>query len=112
MVLKQLTGTLRNIRGLVSGATLQGILPPSVYSILVWIRDTVPRSLGFGSRTQHITGVVALTLVMIIASLTILTAVAIAFFLVAMPIALLRLIPAVEQRWPLSASAWPFWEVR
>lgn len=111
MVLKQIAGTLRNIRGLVSGATLQGILPPSIYSTLVWVANTLPRSLGFGSRTQHITGVVAFTLVLIIASLTILTAVAIAFFLVAMPIALLRLVPAVEKRWPLSGAAWPLWEV-
>lgn len=112
-IISQISGTLSNIRQVFSGATLQGLLPPSIYSSLIWAVNTLPRGLGFtSSRIQHITGVFALTIVMIIASLTILTYVALAFFVVAFPIALLRLIPAVDRRWPLDEAAWPLWEVQ
>ena len=112
MPIAQLRGTLANAWATVTGASLADVLPPSIYSTIIWTRDTVPRGLGWADRRAHITGVIALTAVMIIASLSLLTTVAIAYFVVAFPIALLRLVPAVEQRWPWTASDWPLWTVR
>lgn len=112
MPFDQLRGTVQNILEFLSFASLEELVPPAVYSSLVWIRDTIPRGLGFSDRRGHITGIVGLTVVMIVASLTILTAVAIVYFVIAMAIAVTRFIPAVDDRWPFSASAWPFWEVQ
>lgn len=112
MPLRQLTGAVRNAASTAGGIGLTDVLPPSIAGTLIWARDTIPRGLGFASRTSHITGVIALTVVMVIASATLLTVAAVAFFLVAFPIALLRLIPAVEARWPLSAENWPLWTVK
>ncbi len=108
----QVTGTLANLRVTATTVTLGDLLPPSIVSTLVWARDTIPRGLGFAPRTGHLTGVIALTAVMIIASATLLTAVALAFFAIAFPIALLRFIPAVNRRWPLETGNWPLWDVR
>jgi hypothetical protein len=107
---EQVTGTARNVAR--TDVDLLDLLPPSIAGTLLWARDTVPRGLGYSSRTSHITGVIALTVVLIIASATVLTFVAVAYFIVAFPVALARYIPAVEARWPLSASAWPFWTVQ
>lgn len=112
MPFDQLRGTASNVRDFASFTSLQELVPPAVYSTLVWMRDTLPRGLGFSERRRHITGVVGLAVVMIVASFTILTAVAIIFFVIAMPIAILRFIPAVNKRWPLAAADWPLWEVQ
>lgn len=106
----QVSGTARNL--LSTDVDLIDVLPPSIVGTLLWMRDTIPRGLGFSSRTSHITGVFALAVVMIIASGTFLTVLAIAFVVVMLPIALLRYIPAVEQRWPVTAADWPFWTVK
>jgi len=108
----QAVGTLANVRSLLSSATLDSLVPPSVYTTLVWARDTIPRAFGFSSRTGHITGIIGFTAVLIIGSFTILTAVAVLFFVAAIPIATLRLIPAVNDRWPFAPEDWPLWEVR
>lgn len=105
-------GTARNIASTMKDIELGDLLPPSIVSLIIWGRDTIPRGLGFSNRTGHLTGVVALTIVMIIASATLLTYVAAVYFAVAFPIALLRVFPPVERRWPLSASDWPFWTVK
>lgn len=109
----QIRGTASNVRSLFSSATLKGLLPPSWYSTLIWIRDTLPRSLGFtGSRIKQLTGVVAFSIVLVIASASLLTYVAIVYLIIFGSIGLLRLIPAVHRRWPFSASSWPLWTVR
>lgn len=109
----QIRGTAGNVRSLFSAATLQGLLPPYIYETLVWIRDTLPRSLGFtGSRIKQLTGVVAFSIVMVLASATLLTWVAVVYLIVFGSLGLLRLIPAVHRRWPVSASSWPFWTVK
>lgn len=109
----QVIGTLTNIRSLVSGASLRDLLPPSIVSTILFFRDSLPRALGFTEGARgHITGVVVFTVFLIVASATLLTYVAIVFFIVAMPPAVARLIPAVNDRWPLSVSSWPFWQVR
>lgn len=112
MPLNQLTGTGRNIMSTIGEASLVDLIPPSFVSIIIWGRDTIPRGLGFASRTGHLTGVIALTIVMIVASATLLTYVAAVYFLIAFPIALLRLIPAVETRWPWDEGSWPLWTVK
>lgn len=111
-VLSQVSGTVSNAWATVTKTDLYDLLPPSIAGTLIWARDTIPRGLGFADRTPHITGVIALTAVMIIASATLLTAVAIVYFVFAFPVALLRLVPAVERRWPWSTSDWPFWTVK
>lgn len=108
----QIKGTLGNVRSGLADIELVDVLPPSVVSTLIWARDTIPRGLGFADRTGHVTGVIALTIVMIVASATLLTVVAVGYFIVAMPIALLRYIPSIEQRWPWTTTDWPFWSVK
>jgi hypothetical protein len=110
-IAEQTRGTARNVWSTLTGLELGQVFPPFVVDILLFTRDTVPRGLGFASRAGHIGGVISLTLVLIIASLATLTYVAVAYFVIAFPIALLRLIPAVDKRWPLSADNWPLWEV-
>lgn len=111
-VVDQITGYFRNLWGLVAGFELGELFPPFVVGLLIWTRDTLPRALGFSARDDHITGVIAFTLVLVISSLGILTTVAIYFFIVFWPIALLRLVPAVEARWPFDAASWPLWTVQ
>jgi len=111
MVLNQIRGTIANSGQTIASISLLDLLPPSIVSTLLWIRDTVPRGLGFADRTGHITGVVALTIVLIISSFGLLTVFAIGFFGVAFPLALLRVVPFVNDNWPLSESAWPLWSV-
>lgn len=108
---EQAVGTAANVRRLLSSLSIDDLLPPSVVSTLVFVRDSVPRAFGFGTPEEHITGIVVFSAFLVIASFTLLTFVAVAFFLLAMPIALLRLIPAINKRWPLSAEMWPFWSV-
>ncbi|MEF8856881.1 MAG: hypothetical protein V5A16_05605 [Haloplanus sp.] len=93
-------------------ASLRELLPPALVDVLLWTRDTVPRGLGFADRTGHLIGTFALALVMVIASLTLLTWLAIAYLIVMLPIALLRFFDAVDSRWPVDESSWPFWTVR
>jgi hypothetical protein len=79
----------------------------------VFFQNSLPRSLGFTATARgHITGIIVFSLFMVIASATLLTYVAVLFFILAMPVAVLRLIPAVNAAWPLSPAAWPFWWVR
>lgn len=112
MPLKQITGTLRNAWGLISNPDLGQLLPPFIVGLLIWMRDTIPRGLGFAERSAHITGVFALAIVMVVSSVGLLTYVAVVYLFIALPIALLRLVPAVERRWPFSAADWPLWTVR
>ncbi len=110
---EQLRGTAANTRDLVTGVSLGNLLPPSILSTLAFIRDAVPRSVGFAdTAARQATGVVVVAITMVVASLTVLTWLAVAFAVLFGPLALLRLIPAVDDRWPLSASTWPLWEVR
>lgn len=105
-------GTVDNVKGTASQMELVDVLPPSIAGTLIWARDTIPRGLGFADRTKNITGVIGLTFVMIIASATMLTYVAVAYAAIALPIALLRFIPAVDRRWPIDKESWPFWKVQ
>jgi hypothetical protein len=104
--------TLGNAAATVGDIELTDLLPPSIASLLIWMRDTIPRGLGFASRTGHITGTVSLAAVMVIASATLLTVVAVVYLAIALPIALLRLVPPVERRWPWGTADWPFWTVK
>lgn len=107
----QVKGWLANVLALFSPSTLEASMPPSVWSTLVFVRDSVPRGLGFTNRRDHIAGVIALTIVMVVSSLGTLTYVAIVYFFLFMPVALLRLWPVVDKYWPFSEKSWPFWSV-
>lgn len=110
---RQVRGWARNVYQLFTRLDPRQLLPAAWVSTLVFLRDSLPRALGFTrSNRSHITGVVVFSIFLVVASFTILTYVAVLFFLLAMPIALLRLWPAVNQRWPLSASSWPLWTVK
>lgn len=109
----QLRGTVDNVRRLVSGTTLRDLLPPSIVSTLLFIRDSIPRALGFTDGPQaHLTGIIVFSVFLIIASLSLLTWVALLFAIVALPVAGLRLIPAVDDLWPLARADWPLWSVQ
>ncbi len=110
---RQLAGFAANVRDLFFTASVDDLLPPSVVSTLVFIRDSVPRAFGFtDTPTEHITGIVVFSVALILGSFTTLTVVAVVFALVALPMAALRLWPAVDERWPFRPRDWPFWEVQ
>lgn len=110
---RQLRGWLANLWAAITGARLSDVLPPSWLSTLAFIRDSLPRSLGFtNSLTSQLTGVIVFAVVLVVASFTLLTYVAIVYALVFGTVALLRAIPAVNRRWPWTAGDWPLWEVR
>ncbi|WP_306055430.1 hypothetical protein [Natronococcus wangiae] len=111
-VTDEIRGTGGNVKETTRDFKLTHLIPPSILSILVWGRDTIPRGLGFADRTGHLTGVFGLTVVMIIASGTFLTAAAVIYFMIAIWFPLLRLIPTVDDWWPVDESSWPLWEVK
>ncbi|MFC7216469.1 hypothetical protein ACFQO4_20635 [Saliphagus sp. GCM10025334] len=109
----QMKGWLANIWLVVSTVSIADLFPPWVVSTLIFIRDSLPRSLGFtSSLPRHITGVAVFTAAMVISSLGILTYVAIPYALFFGALALFRLWPAVNDRWPVDESSWPLWTVR
>ena len=112
MPLDQLRGTVGNVRQTIGDVDALDIAPPFIADSAIWIRYTVPRGLGFSDRAGHLTAIIPLTIVMVVASLATLTYVAAAYLLIMAPIALLRFVPAVERRWPFTAADWPLWEVR
>lgn len=108
----QIEGWIGAVVGVVRGVSLRDLLPAPAIRTLKFIFDSVPKGLGFTDGPgAHIVNVGVLTVAMIVASLGTLTIVGVIFFVVMLPIALLRLWPAVESRWPLSRSDWPFWNV-
>lgn len=109
---RQLRGAIGNLGGFIRGIDAADLIPPSIYSTLLWIRDTFPRSLGFASRARMFTASIAFGFVLIISSLGVLTPLGIAWMAFFAPLAALRLIPVVEAHWPVSASDWPLWEVQ
>jgi len=109
---RQVRGWGANVRALFTRLDPRQLLPGAWVSTLLFLRDSLPRSLGFtNSARGHITGVVVFTIFLVVASFTILTYVAVAFFILAMPIALLRLWPFIDRHWPLDATKWPLWTV-
>jgi hypothetical protein len=109
---RQARGTLSNLGGFIGDIEAGDLLPPSVVSTLIWVRDTFPRSLGFSERARMFTASIAFGLVLVISSLGVLTPVGIAWAVFFGGLAALRLVPVVEDYWPWDASSWPFWEVR
>lgn len=109
---RQVGGAFRNLFGSITTAGLSDLLPPSVVSLIVFVADAGPRSVGFADDPwSQLSAVVVVTVAMVLASFGILTWAAVGFALFFGPPALLRFFPAVDDRWPLSASAWPFWRV-
>jgi hypothetical protein len=109
---RQLRGAWANAYEVATTATLNDLLPPSIISTIAFFRDAIPRSLGYADSTmRHVTGIVVVSLTMILGSLTIATPVAIIFAAVSGTAALLRLLPAVEDRWPVTEDDWPLWTV-
>ena len=114
---QQVYGWLQNVWLVLMTVNFRDLFPgwivDQIVSTLVFIRDSLPRSLGFtSSLPRHITGVAVFTVAMIVASATALTYVAIPYALVFGSVALLRLWPAVNSRWPVDESSWPFWNVK
>lgn len=110
---RQAKGTLSNAREAVSDFELGDLLPPWIAQTVVFVRDSLPRSIGFSSTAgEQLTATVTWSVALVVASATILTPVGVVWVLLFGPIALLRLIPAVEERWPLNEQSWPLWEVR
>lgn len=108
---RQLRGWGANLWDVVTTTRLGDVLPPSIVGLILFIRDSVPRSLGFtDSLMRHVTGVVVLVVFMVLASLGVLTIVALFYGVIFGSLALLRLFPAVNSRWPLSESDWPLWD--
>lgn len=110
---RQLWAATQNLASTLRGVRLRDLLPPSILSTLMFVRDSLPRSMGFtSSRTSHLTGVVVFSIALVVFSFTLLTYVAIVWVLVFGGLGVLRLFPAVEARWPLTASSWPLWSVK
>lgn len=109
---RQARGTLANLGAFIGEIEAGDLLPPSILSTLLWIRDTFPRSLGFSERARMFTASIAFGAVLVISSLGVLTPVGIAWAVWFGGLAGLRLVPAVEERWPWDKSSWPFWEVQ
>lgn len=110
---RQIRGWFGNVWLVLTTVSLRDLLPDWIISWLIFTRDSLPRSLGFTSSLPgHLTGVVVFTAALVISSAGFLTYVAIPYALFFGTIALLRLWPAVNQRWPFDESSWPLWEVR
>lgn len=110
---RQVYGWFGNVWLVLSTVSIRDLLPSWLISTLIFVRDSLPRSLGFtSSLPRHITGVFVFTVAMVVSSLGILTYVAIPYALFFGTLALFRLWPAVNQRWPVDESSWPFWTVR
>ncbi len=112
-VVEQAQGTVDNVTDLYADIEAADLIPPSILSTLVFVRDSLPKALGFTDEAaQHIANVVVFSVVLVVASLTTLTVVAVVFFAIAMPVAVARLVPAVNDLWPVRSGDWPFWEVQ
>lgn len=103
---------LKNLWKGVLDTRLRELMPPAVVDVLLWTRDTVPRGLGFADRESHLTGTFALAIVLIIASLSVLTWLAVGYLLVMLPIAVARFSDPIDKRWPVGTKDWPLWELR
>lgn len=111
--LRQTYGWFANLWKVLRTVELRDLFPQWIITQLIFIRDSLPRSLGFTSSiARQLTGVVVFTVTMIVASATLLTYVAVVYALIFGWLALFRLWPAVNQRWPVNESSWPFWQVR
>lgn len=108
----QVEGFLGSVTSVVRNTSISDLLPPSVVSTIRWVANTLPMSLGFtdGPR-KHIIGVAVVSAGMVLVSLGTLTPIGIVYFVLLMPISLLRLWPAVNDRWPLGPEDWPFWNL-
>ncbi|ARS90792.1 hypothetical protein [Natrarchaeobaculum aegyptiacum] len=111
-VIRQLRGTVSNITGLVGNLNPIALLPPTVRSSLVWVRDAYPRGLGFADRETHTMSFVAVFGLLLLKTGWWLTILSILYFVLMFPIVVARYIPAVEQRWPFDKDSWPFWTMK
>jgi hypothetical protein len=108
----QVGGWANNVKETITGTGLSDILPPSWVSVLKFFLDSFPQALGFTDEPkEHIQGVIVFSTVLVVASFTTLTVVAAIFAAIFGPLALLRLWPAVEKRWPLSSDSWFLWSI-
>jgi len=110
--LRQVRGALGTLWAGVTSAGLSEILPPSIVSLLAFVADAGPRSIGFADDPfAQLSGVIVVSAAMVVASFGLLTYAAVAFALLFGPVALVRFIPFIDERWPLASRSWPLWGV-
>lgn len=99
----QAAGFVRNARSAIRRTGPDDVLPPWIVSTLAWMRQQIPRTLGYGSAYEQMTGSIVLAIAMIVASFGILTWLA-AFMLIPFFVGVARLLPVVDDNWPLTGS--------
>lgn len=108
----QILGWIGSVAGIIRGIAPIDLLPPSVLSTIRFIGDKLPQGLGFTNGPKdHIVGSVVFSVFLVVASLSVLTYVAVVFLVVTLPFGLLRLWPVINRYWPLSPEMWPFWNL-
>lgn len=104
---EQVYGLLCNWLAFFTSFDFADALPEAWRSTFVFIINSGPRSLGFTSEPgDQLVNVVIFTVAMVVASATTLTAVAILYAFIFLPIALLRFWPVVNDNWPVDESSW------
>ena len=108
----QLTGFLANVWRFVFRVDLPDLLPPWIVDTFEFIVDVVPYSLGFTeSPFVHLVSVISVSIAITALTFGFATLLAVFFLIGYGAFAVLRFFPAVDKRWPYTASDWPLWEV-
>jgi hypothetical protein len=108
---RQVYGLLLNWFDFFTSFDFADALPEAWRSTIVFLANSFPRSLGFTSDPgDQLVNVVIFTILMIVASATTLTAVAIIYALIFLPLALLRFWPVINDNWPVDENSW-IWSI-
>jgi len=99
---RQARGFFGNLADIATGTRASDILPPWIIETIAWFKAQIPLAAGYGSPAEQITGSVTLAIAMVISSLGLLTPLALVM-LIPITIGFWRLVPAVNDRWPLGS---------
>lgn len=93
---------LGNLSDIVTGTRAGDVLPPWIVETAAWFKAQIPRAAGYGTPAEQITGSVTLAVAMVISSLGLLTPLALVM-LIPVTIGFWRLVPAINNLWPLGS---------
>lgn len=103
---RQVWGFLQNAWGVITGLAPDDVAPPSIVSTWEWLKQQVPRAVGLGTPQEQLSASVVLAIAAVLTSLFTggVTLFFVAVFAVTFGVGVLRLVPVVDDLWPVGAE--------